>query len=173
MNSWRCSTIRTGCFPSCSGTWRSPPRRVTRRSAPFGRGVRPPPIAPPGRRGPRGRAARRSGAIVSPVPLQTRDALLDWRSEFPTVEATLHFVSHSLGAMPRGVEEALRLYAQTWKSRGIRAWEEGWFDLPATLGGLVGQILNAEPESVSFQPNVTLAQAAALSAIDFRPPRNR
>src|SRR5881396_235680 len=117
-----------------------------------------------------GSAKGRVGAFPS---TSGADPLLDWRAEFPTVEATLHFVSHSLGAMPRGVEEALRLYAQTWKSRGIRAWEEGWFDLPATLGGLVGQILNAEPESVSFQPNVTLAQAAALSAIDFRPPRNR
>ena len=62
---------------------------------------------------------------------QTRpDPLLEWRVEFPTVESTLHFISHSLGAMPRGVEEALRRYAHTWKARGIRAWEESWFALP-------------------------------------------
>ena len=29
------------------------------------------------------------------------DRLIEWRSEFPTVESTLYFVSHSLGAMPR------------------------------------------------------------------------
>jgi kynureninase len=101
------------------------------------------------------------------------DALLDWRPEFPTVEATLHFISHSLGAMPRGVEESLRQYAQTWKARGIRAWEESWMEVPLEVAGLVEQILNAESGSVSLHANVTLAQAAALSAIDFAPPRNR
>jgi kynureninase len=101
------------------------------------------------------------------------DALLEWRAEFPTTEATLHFISHSLGAMPRGVEEALRLYAVTWKARGIRAWEEGWLDLPVEVGNLIGGLFNAEPGSVSLHPNVTLAQAIALSGVDFKPPRNR
>jgi kynureninase len=102
-----------------------------------------------------------------------RDTLLDWRPEFPAVEATLHFISHSLGAMPRGVEEALRQYAQTWKARGIRAWEESWMEVPLELAGIIEQILNAESGSVSLHANVTLAQASALSALDFAPPRNR
>jgi len=101
------------------------------------------------------------------------DRLLDWRPEFPTVESTLHFISHSLGAMPRGVEEALRLYAQTWKTRGSRAWEEGWLALPTEVGDLLGGILRAEPGAVSMHENVTLAQAVALSALDFAPPRAR
>ncbi len=101
------------------------------------------------------------------------DALIAWRPEFPTVEATLHFISHSLGAMPRGVEEALRRYAQTWKARGIRAWEESWMGVPAELAGLIERILNAEAGSVSLHPNVTLAHASALSTLDFTPPRNR
>jgi kynureninase len=102
-----------------------------------------------------------------------QDRLLEWRNEFPTVEATLHFISHSLGAMPRGVEEALRLYAQAWKARGIRAWDEDWFDLPVRTGNLLGRIFNAEPDTVSMHPNVTTAQAVALSAVDFAPRRNR
>jgi kynureninase len=110
---------------------------------------------------------------VKPTAATDRDALLEWRTEFPTVEATLHFISHSLGAMPRGVEESLRQYAQTWKARGIRAWEESWMAVPLELAGLVEQILHAEAGSVSMHPNVTLAQATALSAIRFAPPRNR
>jgi kynureninase len=102
-----------------------------------------------------------------------RDPLLEWRAEFPTVESTLHFISHSLGAMPRGVEEALRRYAHVWKARGIRAWEEEWFALPVQVGDVLGGILGAEPGSVSMHENVTLAQAIALSAVDFRPPRDR
>jgi len=111
---------------------------------------------------------------VSEAPAAARaDRLVEWRSEFPTVESTLYFVSHSLGAMPRGVEEALRRYAQTWKTRGIRAWEEGWFELPTQIGDVLGGILNAEPGAVSMCENVTSAQAVALSAVDFKPPRNR
>ena len=111
---------------------------------------------------------------MSEAPAAARaDRLVEWRSEFPTVESTLYFVSHSLGAMPRGVEEALRRYAQTWKTRGIRAWEEGWFELPTQIGDVLGGILNAEPGAVSMCENVTSAQAVALSAVDFKPPRNR
>ena len=103
----------------------------------------------------------------------TEDRLLDWRPEFPTVEATLHFISHSLGAMPRDVEESLREYAQVWRARSIRAWEERWFNLPMEVGDTLGRIFHAEPGAVSVHPNVTLAQAVALSAVDFAPPRNR
>jgi kynureninase len=101
------------------------------------------------------------------------DRLVEWRTEFPTVESTLYFVSHSLGAMPRAVEEELRRYAQTWKARGIRAWEEGWFALPTQIGDIVGGIFNAELGTVSMHENVTVAEAIALSAVDFKGPRNR
>ena len=101
------------------------------------------------------------------------DPLLEWRREFPTVETTLHFVSHSLGAMPRGVEEALARYAQQWKMLGIRAWETDWFELPTRAGNLLAGLLNAAPGSVSMHENVAVAQSVALSTIDFKPPRNR
>lgn len=103
----------------------------------------------------------------------THDPLIDWRREFPTAESTLHFISHSLGAMPRTVDAALAHYAQTWKTRGIRAWEEEWFRLPTEVGDILASILNAPAGSVSMFENETMAQAVALSAIDFRGSRNR
>ena len=106
-------------------------------------------------------------------PPTTTDPLLEWRREFPSVETTLHFASHTLGAMPRGVEEGLRRYAQLWTMRGIRAWEEGWFTLPTEVGNIVAGLIGAAPGSVSMHENVTVAQAVALSAVDFTPPRNR
>ena len=101
------------------------------------------------------------------------DRLVEWRSEFPTVESTLYFISHSLGAMPRAAEEALAEYARAWKTRSIRAWEEGWFELPTRIGDTLGGLFHAEPGTVALCENTTMAQAVALSAIDFRPPRNR
>ena len=100
------------------------------------------------------------------------DPLLEWRREFPTVESTLHFISHSLGAMPRSVDEALRRYAHQWKARGIRAWDEGWFALPTEVGDLLGEIIGAPPGTVTMLENCTSAQNVALSAIDFKAPRN-
>jgi kynureninase len=106
-------------------------------------------------------------------PALAHDPLLEWRAEFPTVEATLHFASHTLGAMPRGVEEALRRYAQQWKALGIRAWNEDWFGLPTRVGNRLATILGAPPGSVAMFENVTMAQAVALSCVDFAPPRRR
>ena len=101
------------------------------------------------------------------------DPLIEWRREFPTAESTLHFISHSLGAMPRSVEGALMNYARIWKTRGIRAWEDEWFELPTRVGDVLAGILGAPAGSVSMCENVTTAQAVALSAIEFRAPRNR
>ncbi|MGH3054601.1 MAG: aminotransferase class V-fold PLP-dependent enzyme, partial [Gaiellaceae bacterium] len=56
---------------------------------------------------------------------------------------------------------------------GIRAWESEWFELPTRAGDLLAGILNAAPGSVSMHENVAIAQAVALSTLDFQAPRNR
>jgi kynureninase len=113
-----------------------------------------------------------SAASASRPPAAT-DPLLRYRDEFPSLARVLHFISHSLGAMPRGVEAELARYARTWSERGIRAWEEEWFELPTRVGDAVGALFDAPPGTVSMTENVTIAQAVALSSIDFTPPRNR
>ncbi|NOT32771.1 MAG: aminotransferase class V-fold PLP-dependent enzyme [Candidatus Eisenbacteria bacterium] len=110
---------------------------------------------------------------MKPALDTSTDPLLTHREQFPTLEHTLHFISHSLGAMPRGVEESLAGYARTWRERSIRAWEEEWFELPTRIGDLLAGILNAPVGSVSMHGNVSEAQALFLSALDFAPPRNR
>src|SRR5262249_27240833 len=112
-------------------------------------------------RAPRPAAEAAAGSAVrgAPVAAPAEDPLLAWRSEFPTVEATLHFISHSLGAMPRAVEEELRRYAQTWKARGIRSWEESWMAVPLELAATFESLLHAAGGTVSLHPNVTLAHA--------------
>jgi kynureninase len=99
--------------------------------------------------------------------------LLRWRAEFPILEKTIYLISNSLGAMPRGVHATLQEYADIWASRGVRAWEEAWWEMPVHLGDLLGPILGCGPGEVSFHQNVTLAEAVVLSCFDFSGPRRK
>jgi len=99
------------------------------------------------------------------------DPLLRWRSEFPILENTIYLVSNSLGAMPRGVQAELQAYADLWAARGVRAWNEGWWDSPISVGDEVGKVIGAAPGSVSMHTNVTTAAAIALSTFKFTPQR--
>jgi kynureninase len=101
------------------------------------------------------------------------DDLLGWRKEFPALDSVVHMISHSLGAMPRRTCERLQEYAETWSSRGIRAWEEGWWAMPAAVGDLVGRIIGAGPGEVVMQQNVSTCVATVLSCFDWSGPRNK
>jgi kynureninase len=101
------------------------------------------------------------------------DHLLRYRSEFPILERTTYLVSNSLGAMPRGVYEAMRGYADTWATRGVRAWEEKWWMLGAEVGNEIGGLMNAPVNSVSVHQNVTTCQAVVASCFDFSSKRNK
>ena len=109
---------------------------------------------------------------MSTLPVAA-DPLLAWRSRFPSVEGVLHFASHTLGAMPAEAETSLIEFTTAWGERGVRAWEEKWMRVPAEVAGSAEQLIQAEPGSVSLHPNVTVAQAVALSCLEFSPARNR
>jgi kynureninase len=104
---------------------------------------------------------------------QSTDPLLKWRKEFPILGHTTYMISHSLGAMPRRTFDALQEFGETWAARGIRAWEEGWWDLPVTVGSLVGSIIGAAPGEVVMHQNVSICQWIVASCFDWRGPRNK
>jgi kynureninase len=95
----------------------------------------------------------------------SHDDLERWRSEFPILATTTYLINNSLGAMPRGAARDLAAYAETWATRGVRAWEEGWWEMPRRVGDKIGRILGAPAGSVSMHLNVTAAQAVALSCL--------
>jgi kynureninase len=101
------------------------------------------------------------------------DPLLRYRAEFPILERTNYLISNSLGAMPRGVHEALKGYADTWATRGVRAWEERWWMLAAQVGDELGALMKAPQNSVSTHQNVTTCQAVVASCLDFSGKRNK
>ena len=101
------------------------------------------------------------------------DPLLKWRSEFPILERTTYMISNSLGAMPRGVYERMKSYADSWGLRGVRAWEEGWWDMAVRTGDGIGSLIGAGRGEISLHQNVTIIQAIICSCFDFRGPRNK
>ncbi|HXF05045.1 MAG TPA: aminotransferase class V-fold PLP-dependent enzyme [Blastocatellia bacterium] len=101
------------------------------------------------------------------------DPLLAWRKEFPILDTTVYMISHSLGAMPRRAMESLQEYADVWMRRGIRAWEEGWWEMPVTLGDLIGRIIGAGPGEVVMHPNVSTCIAIVLSCFTWTGRRNK
>jgi len=93
------------------------------------------------------------------------DNLLKYRSEFPILEKTVYLISHSLGAMPRATYERLHEYAETWATRGVRAWAEGWWDMPVTVGNEIARIIGAESNTVAMHQNVSICQSLILSTL--------
>jgi kynureninase len=69
--------------------------------------------------------------------------------------------------MPAAAEERVAEYARTWKERGIRAWAEGWWEMPLTVGDQIGGIIGAPKGATVMHQNVAVAEAIVLSC--FRP----
>ncbi len=101
------------------------------------------------------------------------DPLLPWRSEFPIVDTCTYLVSHSLGAMPNRAARYIQEFADTWSSRGVRAWSEGWWEIGQATGDLLAPILGVPKGSISMHQNVTVAQAIVASCFQYDGPRRK
>ena len=93
--------------------------------------------------------------------------LASYRDRYPILAETTYLINHSLGARPAAAEERITEYARTWRTRGIRAWGEGWWTMPLTVGDQVGRIVGAPPGTTVMHQNVAIAEAIVLSC--FRP----
>ena len=100
------------------------------------------------------------------------DPLLRFRTEFPILETSTYLVSNSLGAMPASVSAQLQAYATQWQTRGVRAWAEGWWEMPMTMGSRIAPLIGASAGEVVMIPTVTQAMSSILTAIDYPAERN-
>ena len=89
------------------------------------------------------------------------------------LDKAFYLISHSLGAMPRATYDRLHEYADLWASRGVRAWAEGWWDMPVTVGDEVAQIIGADRGTVVMHQNVSICQSLVLSCLKPTPERNK
>jgi kynureninase len=101
------------------------------------------------------------------------DPLLAWRKEFPILANSVYMISHSLGAMPARARDRMNEFADMWQTRGIRAWEEGWWGMPVSVGDLIGRIIGAGEGEVTMQQNVSIAQWIVHSCFDWTAKRNK
>ena len=75
--------------------------------------------------------------------------------------------------MPAEAAHRLARYAEAWNTRGVRAWGEGWWELPVTVGDQIARLIGAPPGSTVMHQNVTVAEAVVLSCFDLRGERRR
>ncbi|HEY1370001.1 MAG TPA: aminotransferase class V-fold PLP-dependent enzyme [Gaiellaceae bacterium] len=97
--------------------------------------------------------------------------LLEYRDRFPILRESVYLINHSLAAMPAAAEERLLEYARMWKTRGIRSWGEGWWQMPLTVGDQIARIVGGRPGSVVMHQNVTVAEAIVISCFPRPDPR--
>ncbi|HYT75712.1 MAG TPA: aminotransferase class V-fold PLP-dependent enzyme [Vicinamibacterales bacterium] len=96
-----------------------------------------------------------------------------WRREFPILETCTYLVSHSLGAMPRRAASYLQEFADTWSTRGVRAWYEGWWEIGRETGNILAPILGVARDTLSMHQNVTVAQAIVGSCFSYSGKRRK
>ena len=75
--------------------------------------------------------------------------------------------------VPRRTQAAMQQYMDTWATRGVRAWEEGWWEMPVTVGNLIGRIIGAGEGEVVMQQNVSACQSIVTSCLDWSGRRNK
>ena len=104
------------------------------------------------------------------MALDAADPLAPIRARFLLADpGVIYLDGNSLGRLPASVPERLSALArQEWGERLIRSWNEGWIDLAARTGDLVGSLVGAAPGQVVVADSTTVnlyqLAAAALRA---------
>lgn len=101
------------------------------------------------------------------MPPADEAALLAVRPQFPTLQGSLHLVTHSLGAMPARARALLNQFADEWERDSVEAWR-AWLPRVAEIAAAVGRVVGAEPGTVMLRENVSTIAGAVASALDFR-----
>jgi len=101
------------------------------------------------------------------------DDLERWRDEFPILSRSVYLINNSLGAMPRQTARNLAEYAEVWATRGVRGWEDRWWEMAAEVGNKIARLIGAAAGSVSMHENGTTAHMVALSALRPTGPRTK
>src|SRR5579875_3448283 len=114
--------------------------------------------------------------LVRAVALDRADPLASLRDEFLAADGVISYLDgNSLGRPLRATGGRLAAFLQdTWGSRLIRAWDEGWMDAPTELGDTIGCVcLGAAPgQTVVADSTTVLLYKLIRAGADARPGRD-
>ena len=112
---------------------------------------------------------------MTAADLDAADPLAAYRDRFVGADTDLvYFDGNSLGRPLRVTGDRLAAFvSDEWGGRLIRGWDEGWFDLPLTVGDRLGRVaLGAAPGQVTIGDSTTvLLYKAMRAAVAARPGR--
>ena len=107
--------------------------------------------------------------------LNAADPLSAFRDRFlPADDVVAYFDGNSLGRPPRATAERLAAFVtEAWGGRLSRGWDEGWVELPATVGDEVAAVvLGAAPGQTVVADSTSVNLFKVLhAACDLRPDR--
>jgi kynureninase len=98
--------------------------------------------------------------------------LLATRFEFPTLAASVHLISHSLGAMPKAARRHLGRFLDEWETDSINAWQT-WLPEVRSLADVMASVIGVDAGTIAILPNVSIVQAIVASCFSFEKGRNR
>ncbi|MEQ8334272.1 kynureninase [Nisaea sp.] len=94
------------------------------------------------------------------------DPLALFRAEFELPEGVIYLDGNSLGPLPRIARDRVAsCVSEEWGHGLIRSWNDaGWIDLPARVGGKIGALIGAAPDSVVAADSTSINLFKCLSA---------
>jgi kynureninase len=111
---------------------------------------------------------------LDPTGLDAVDPLAAFRDRFvPTEPGVVYLDGNSLGRPTKAAIERLAALGEQWSKRLIRGWDEGWLELPLTVGDqLAVGVLGARSGEVAVTDSTTVnLYRLAVAALDARPGR--
>ncbi|HUG31001.1 MAG TPA: kynureninase [Candidatus Limnocylindria bacterium] len=108
---------------------------------------------------------------LDPGPLDAADPLARFRDRFAPIEPGLVYLDgNSLGRPTKAALERVAAVAEAWSTRLIGGWDEGWLELPVTVGDQLARgVLGAEPGTVAMTDSTTVnLYRLAAAALDAR-----
>jgi kynureninase len=107
------------------------------------------------------------------VALDHADPLRGFRERFVIDDELAYLDGNSLGRLPRSTVSRLQAVVAQWGERVVRAWDEGWLELPVAVGDRLGAAaLGAAPGQVVVGDSTTVCfYKLASAALELRPGR--
>src|SRR5918996_5583195 len=101
-----------------------------------------------------------------PPPSVRHADLLNYRDEFPLLDASVYLNTCSLGARSERSRRRLEAFLADWDALGARAWYRRWLGELDGLRDDFGAILGVAGDEVSLAANVSSALAVVASCLD-------